>query len=150
MEENINWYKNEEERMLAQQIIDLEKAALDKWFKGDSAGYRELWSKGNFSYFDCVNDQRIDSHEEISAFVKAVVDNKLFADSYEFSNPRVQICGDTAILTYQLHAYTSLIDMHYNCIEVYHKEENKWHVIHSTWSFIRPMDMDFGSIKVVV
>lgn len=55
-----------------------------------------------------------------------------------------------AVLTYQLHADTSLIDMHYNCIEVFQKEEDGWHVIHSTWSFIRPMDMDFGSAKDIV
>lgn len=26
----------------------------------------------------------------------------------------------------------------------------EWHVIHSTWSFIRPMDMDFVSAKQIV
>ena len=33
--------------------------------------------------------------------------------------------------------------MAYNCIEVYQKEtDGIWRVIHSTWSFIRPMDMN--------
>lgn len=149
MEQNNNWYKSEEERKLAEQIIDMEKAALDKWFKGDSSAYRALWSEDDFSYFDSVADHRVDTHEEISAFVKSAVDGKLFADSYDFCNPRVQFGGDMAVLTYQLHADTTLINMHY-CIEVYRKEAAGWRVIHSTWSFIRPMDMDFGTIKAVV
>lgn len=150
MEQNNNWYKSEEERKLAEQIIDMEKAALDKWFKGDSSAYRALWSEDDFSYFDSVADHRVDTHEEISAFVKSAVDGKLFADSYDFCNPRVQFGGDMAVLTYQLHADTTLINMHYNCIEVYRKQAAGWRVIHSTRSFIRPMDMDFGTIKAVV
>jgi len=108
MEQNNNWYKSEEERKLAEQIIDMEKAALDKWFKGDSSAYRALWSEDDFSYFDSVADHRVDMHEEISAFVKSAVDGKLFADSYDFCNPRVQFGGDMAVLTYQLHADTTL------------------------------------------
>lgn len=71
--------------------------------------------------------------------------------SYDFRVPRVQIGKDMAVLTYQLFADTTLINMAYNCIEVYQKEDNgEWHVIHSTWSFIRPMDHDFNRAKTVV
>ena len=35
----------EEERKLAKYIIGLEKSALDKWFKGDTSGYEQLWSE---------------------------------------------------------------------------------------------------------
>ncbi|MCF2443378.1 hypothetical protein L0657_05370 [Dyadobacter sp. CY345] len=56
-----------------------------------------------------------------------------------------------AVLTFQVFAKTTLIDMEYNCIEVYQKEtDEKWRVIHSTWSFIRPMDKKFGDEKSVV
>lgn len=27
---------------------------LDKWFKGDTSGYEQLWSKRSFTYFDAV------------------------------------------------------------------------------------------------
>lgn len=40
--------------------------------------------------------------------------------------------------------------MQYNCIEVYQLEAGEWKVIHSTWSFIRPMDMDFNQAKEIV
>ncbi|WP_242270537.1 nuclear transport factor 2 family protein [Bacillus cereus group sp. BfR-BA-01425] len=148
MKNNQEIMKNEQ--AITEEIIQLEKLALDKWFKGDTSGYLELWSRKSFSYFDGAFEKRIDSHEEITEFVLNAVEGKLFADSYDFCYPRVQAVKDMAVLTYQLHADTSLIDMHYNCIEVFQKEEDGWHVIHSTWSFIRPMDMDFGSAKVIV
>lgn len=140
----------EEERKLAQHIIELEKAALDKWFKSDTSGYEQLWSKRSFTYFDAVVEKRVDDHATIAEFLKTI-DGKLFADSYDFRNPRVQIGKDMAVLTYQLFAETTLIDMEYNCIEVYQKEEDgEWRVIHSTWSFIRPMEKNFGKAKDIV
>lgn len=140
----------EEERKLAEHIIGLEKAALDKWFKGDTSGYEQLWSKHSFTYFDAVVEKRVDDHATIAEFLKTL-DGKLHADSYDFRNPRVQIGKDMAVLTYQLFAATNLIDMEYNCIEVYQKEEDGvWRVIHSTWSFIRPMEKNFGKAKDIV
>lgn len=135
---------------LTNEIIALEKGALNKWFKGDTSGYLNIWSKNNFSYFDGAVKKRIDSYEDIKNIVLKNVEGKLFADDYKFEYPRVQSVENMATLTYQLHADTSLIDMHYNCIEVYKKEENAWKVVHSTWSFIRPMDMDFGHAKSIV
>ncbi len=154
MEKEINnesvWYKTDEERALADHIIGLEKAALDKWFNGDTSGYDRLWSTRSFSYFDGVVTRRVDDHETISESLKAL-DGKLFADHYDFCHPRVQFGIDMAVLTYQLYAKTTLIDMEYNCIEVYQKEDDgQWHVIHSTWSFIRPMEKDFGQAKEIV
>ena len=139
-----------EERKLAEHIIGLEKSALDKWFNGDTSGYEQLWSKHSFTYFDAVVEKRVDDHATIAEFLKTI-DGKLHADSYDFRNPRVQIGKDMAVLTYQLFAATNLIDMEYNCIEVYQKEEDGvWRVIHSTWSFIRPMEKNFGKTKDIV
>ena len=140
----------EEERKLAHHIIGLEKAALEKWFKGDTTGYEQLWSKRSFSYFDGVVEKRVDDHATIAQFLKTI-HGKLFADHYDFCYPRVQLGKDMAVLTYQLFAKTTLIDMEYNCIEVYQLEEDgQWRVIHSTWSFIRPMEKDFGKAKEIV
>lgn len=135
----------------AEHIVGLEKGALDLWFNGQTSGYSNLWSRESFSYFDGVVTERIDTHEGIEEMLKSI-EGKLFAHGgYRFEHPRVQLFGDTAILTFQLYADTTLIDMKYNCIEVYHKESSgEWHVVHSTWCFIRPMDMNFGEVKQVV
>ncbi|WP_338208807.1 nuclear transport factor 2 family protein [Lactiplantibacillus paraxiangfangensis] len=141
---------NKENDALTAKIIGLEKDALNKWFKGDTSGYLNIWSKENFSYFDSFKAQRIDTYTQIKQFVLANVEGKLFADSYEFKAPRVQASDDMAVLTYQLFADTSLNEMRYNCIEVYQREGNDWKVIHSTWSVIRPMDMNFEPNKTLV
>lgn len=93
-----------------------------------------------------MNAKRIDTHEDICKYLDAI-EGKLHADSYEFCDPRVQFGGDMALLTYQLFAKTNMVDMKYNCVELYKKEDGKWQVVHSTWCFIRPMDMDFGTLK---
>lgn len=138
-----------EEKHLAEHLIGLERAALDKWFNGDTSGYRKLWSKESFSYFDGANLHRIDDHKSICDFLDTI-EGQLHADRYDFCCPRVQFGNDTALLTFQLYAKTNLIDMKYNCIELYQKEDDEWRVIHSTWSFIRPMDMNFGKVTEIV
>ena len=143
-------YNSEEKKKLADHIISLEKAALEKWFKGDTSGYAELWSKKNFTYFDAVVSKRVDDYKTISDFLKTI-EGKLFADKWDFVDPRVQIGKDMAVLTYQLFSKTSLLDMEYNCIEVFQKEEDGiWRVIHSTWSIIKPMEKNFKNVKKIV
>lgn len=150
METNNKWYKTEEEAKLAEKLINMEKEALEKWFNGDTSGYLKLWSKRSFTYFDAVHGDRVDSHEEITDYVLQRVEGKLKGYGYEMRSPRVQFGVDIAVLTYQIFQKTNFIDINYNCIEVFQKEDDDWHVIQSTWSIIRPMDMDFGPLKEVV
>jgi hypothetical protein len=143
-------YKTEEEKQLAEHIIGLEEAALEKWFKGDTSGYAQLWSKRSFTYFDAVETKRLEDFASMANLFKRI-EGKLSANSYEVRNPRVQIGVDMAVLTYQLFAKTNLLDIDYNCIEVFQKEEDgNWYAIHSTWSIIRPMEKDFSKLKDIV
>lgn len=143
-------YKNEKEKVLAEHLIGLEKSALDKFFNGDMSGYRALWSKQSFTYFDAVVTQRIEDFASMEGFLDRLEGN-LHAEYFRFVSPRVQFGQDMAILTYQLFARTNFNDIEYNCIEVFQQETSgEWHVVHSTWSFIRPMDKDFSRMKVRV
>ncbi|WP_312508794.1 nuclear transport factor 2 family protein [Chryseobacterium culicis] len=143
-------YKTEEEKQLAEHIIALEEGALEKWFKGDTSGYAQIWSKRTFTYFDAVETKRLEDFASMADLFQRV-EGKLNAKSYEVRSPRVQIGIDMAVLTYQLFAKTNILDIDYNCIEVFQKEEDgNWYVIHSTWSIIRPMEMDFSKLKDIV
>lgn len=135
---------------ITQHIISLEKAALDKYFAGDMSGYLELWSKDNFSYFDANCVERADSYQQVADFLQEKVAGRMHADRYDFHNPRVQLGQDMAVLTYQLHADTTMIEMHYNVIEVFQKEHGEWHVIHSTWDLITPFSPDVKRPKTNV
>ena len=143
-------YSSEEQEKLAELLISLEKAALDKWFKGDISGYLDLWSKNSFTYFDGTISKRIEDHNGIEKHLEHLK-GKLFAEKYDFVEPRIQFCNgnDMGILTYQLFSNTNLDnDMKYNCIEVFQKEKDgNWKVVHSTWSWIKPMEKDFEKLK---
>lgn len=70
---------SDQERALANHLIGLEKAALDKWFEGDTSGYAALWSTRSFSYFDAAVTERVDDHQTIKAFLQSI-EGKLFAN----------------------------------------------------------------------
>lgn len=152
MRQEIPFYEkaySKDKRELANHLICLEKAALDKWFKGDTSGYEALRSNRSFTYFDAVVTKRVNDKETIRAFLKSI-DGKLYAEYYEFLYPRMQASNDMAVLTYQLYSKTNLIDMEYNVVEVFQKEGDDWRVVHSTWSFIRPMDKKFPNNSNIV
>ncbi len=140
----------EEQQRIAAEVIALEKDALDKYFRGDMSGYLELWSKKNFTYFDANCKERADTYDEVADFLTNVIGSRMHADSYDFHAPRVQFGQDMAVLTYQLHADTSLIEMHYNVIEIFQREGGEWKVIHSTWDLITPFSLDVKRPKTAI
>ena len=141
--------RTDKEIGLAGHVIALEKSALDKFFKGDTSGYATIWSRRSFTYFDALVTERTDDHETVAKFLKSI-EGKVFADSYEFRNPRVQAVKDMAVLTYQLFAKTNVIDMEYNVVEVFQNEGDEWRVVHSTWSFIRPFEKKFPKMEDII
>ncbi|MBB1079032.1 nuclear transport factor 2 family protein [Limosilactobacillus sp. STM2_1] len=129
-------------------IISLEKGALDKYFNGDMSGYYDIWSHDDFSYFDAGHDKRIDDFNEVKQFLDGRVAGKIHADSYKFVSPRVQLNGNTGILTYQLFADTNFIDMQYNVVEVFQKNaQGEWKVVHSTWDTITPFSRELSKAR---
>lgn len=143
------WYKNTEEQQLANYIINLEKSALDRFLHGDMSGYRDLWSKHSFTYYDALTLKRVEKFSEMEDFLNELEGN-LDSSECRFVSPRVQFGKDMVVLTFQLFAKvnTSIKSIEYNVVEVFQKEDNgEWHVIHSTWSFIRPIDKDFSKMK---
>jgi ketosteroid isomerase-like protein len=130
---------------ITNQVIEMEKAALDKYYAGDMTGYYNIWSHDDFSYFDAGHAKRVDSFAEVKDFMDKNLAGKMHADSYRFLTPRVQVHGDTAILTYQLFANTNFINMKYNVVEVFQKNAaGEWKVVHSTWDTITPYSRDLS------
>ena len=110
-------YKNDEQQLVQErgrrevgrETHQHGDSRLKKWFNGDSSGYRDLWSKKNFSYFDAVCVNRVDNYDEIAKLATERVDGKLYAKHYEVRNERVQAAKDMAVLTYQLYYESNLI-----------------------------------------
>ncbi|MDG4969517.1 nuclear transport factor 2 family protein [Lactococcus lactis] len=132
-----------EELILAKKLIQIEIDALNRFYKGDTSGYRNLWSKENFSYYDANTSERIDTYEEIYDFLMNRVEGKVNVESYEFLSPRVQFGKDMAVLTYHLPYDDKPNSLHYNVIEIFQKtKKDKWEVIHSTWTPLDPSKKD--------
>ena len=124
------------------QIIALERAALDRWGRGDPQGYLEIMAP-EVTYFDPSTDKRIDGLPALRAMIEPYT-GKIKIDRYEMVNPRVQPHGDVALLTFNLLNYRKLPDgteqvaLRWNSTETYERVGGSWRIIHSHWSFVKP------------
>ena len=123
----------------AEQIIQLERTALNRWGKGEPAGYSDLYAE-DVTYFDPLVPARIDGHNAMIAYYKPWI-GQIHVPRYELLTPRVDVSGDMAVLTYNLVNYlqdadgTERTGSCWNCTEVYTLREGSWRIIHSHWSF---------------
>ncbi len=121
-------------------IIDLERNALDHWAKGDPDGFIEL-SSPDVAYFDPFIDRRLDGVEALGRYYEALR-GKIHIDRYEILNPKVQLAGDSAVLTFNFVSYSGADESRWNCTEVYRRAENNWQIIQTHWSFTQPAAND--------
>jgi uncharacterized protein (TIGR02246 family) len=131
---------------VAQQIIALERSALDRWIRGDPDGYLSLYAN-DATYFDPFRDKRVDGLDQLSARVAPMRGIKLpFTEPrYEMIDPRVDVEGNVAVLTFNLVNYgkpTGSADervlARWNATEVYRRQNGAWRIGHTHWSFTQP------------
>jgi ketosteroid isomerase-like protein len=114
-------------------IVALERAALDRWGKGDPDGYLAL-SADDVTYFDPFVQQRLDGIDALRAWYEQVR-GKIRIDRDEIVNPKVQVIGDAAILSMQFVSHGSEGAKRWNCTEVYRRSGDEWKILHTHWSF---------------
>ncbi|HZF72214.1 MAG TPA: nuclear transport factor 2 family protein [Gemmatimonadaceae bacterium] len=128
-------------RTSADQILMLERGALDRWGKGDPVGFLELYA-ADITYFDPVTAMRIDGHHAMENYYRPWVD-KIQIARYEMLNAHVVVDGNMALLTYNLVNYIrdaqgiESVGSRWNSTTVYQHYDNTWKAIHSHWSFTR-------------
>jgi len=123
------------------EILALERAALDRWGHGDPGGFLDLYD-ADVSYFDPLTPRRIDGHAAMAAYY-APFAGKIHIDRYEMLDPQVVVSGDLAYLSYNLVNYTTTPDgseavgSRWNSTVVYRRRRGTWKTIHSHWSFMQ-------------
>ena len=123
---------------LADSIIALECAALDRWGKGDPSGFLEICAPG-VVYFDPTLERRIDGRDALSEYYEAIRGN-VSIKRYELLNPLVQHVGDAAVLTFNYVSYGETEDEYkWNCTEVYRQTNKGWEIIQTHWSYTLAM-----------
>ncbi len=74
------------EEDVSARIIALEKAALDRWVRGDPSGFLEI-SAPDVVYFDPFQERRLNGHEELSPLYESIR-GKVDAPRYEMVGPQ--------------------------------------------------------------
>ena len=125
-----------------EQIINMERAALDRWGKGDPDGYFEIMAPG-IVYFDPTVEARVDGLDALKKVIEPYR-GKIFVGRFDMQRPNVQRRGDTAVLTFNLVSYVPGSDgkeravARWNSSELYARVDGQWRIVHSHWSYIKP------------
>ena len=119
------------------QIIHMERAALDRWGRGDPDGFLEI-SAPDVAYFDPFLPERIDGLSALRKYY-AELRGQIHIDSYEIVDPEVKVQGEIAILTYCFVSRGGGDEMRWNTTEVYRRGADGWRILHSHWSFTQPV-----------
>lgn len=131
-----------EKQQIADTLIAMEKVALDRWGKGDPDGFLEIIAE-HYTYFDPFIDSRVDNYEAIKVIYDAIR-GQVSIDLFELIDPKVQIEGDIAVLTFNYKSYGKLSDStegersHWHTTEVFRKFGEDWKLISTHWSFTKP------------
>lgn len=133
----------------AAEIVALEKAALKRWRQGDPDGFLAL-SVPQVTYFDPILPGRLTGIAQLTEFYNGMRGQGGGAAAIDIVEPRVEIVGDAALLTYRflwagLDADgTVTARSPWNCTEVYHRRAGQWRIIHTHWSLVGGERADGG------
>lgn len=120
----------------AHEVVRLERQALIRWLDGDPSGFLEI-SADDVVYFDPFTERRLDGLAELASYYEAIR-GKVHADRFELLNPKVQVVGSAAVLTFNFISYGGNENaMRWNCTEVYRHVAESWKIIQTHWSFTK-------------
>ena len=123
-------------------VVAMERAALDRWGKGDPQGYLEIMAN-EMTYFDPTQEKRVDGRQALEKMLEPLT-GKVKVARFDMIDPKVQHHGDAALLTFNLVSYVTGPDgkeravARWNSSELYGQVEGQWRIVHSHWSYIKP------------
>jgi hypothetical protein len=116
----------------AQELLALERQAMDGWLKGNPDPQLAV-SDPQITYIHEIVGKRIEGLQALTELYARYRGTPLF-DSYEILYPRVQVAGEAAVLTYQLAQHRGSTTNYWNATQVYSRKKEGWRLIHSHWS----------------
>ncbi len=119
-------------------ILAQERRALDRWAQGHPLGYVDI-DADDVTYFDDIAAQRrIDGIAALRDYF-ASLEGKIPAHRYELVDPKVQIYGDTGILTLRYEPSTTDGEplTPWKATSVYRRTAGEWRIVHAHWSMVK-------------
>ena len=91
---------------LLDELVTLERSALDRWIRLDPQGYLDLQAP-EVTYFDPFTERRVDGLDAMQLRLAPMMKMKPpFTDPrYDMIDPKVQRHGDVALLTFNFVNY---------------------------------------------
>ena len=124
---------------IAQRILELERAALDRWGRGAPSGFLEL-TEEDVVYFDPFLPRRLRGIPALTRYYEGLR-GKVSVARDEVIEPCVQVLGETAVLTYDYVSYDPAGALHaWHCTEVFRNTQRGWRIIQTHWSFAAQSD----------
>ena len=123
------------EAEVGRQLLALERQAMEGWLKGnpDSDLAR---SDATVVYIHPAAEKRLEGLAALTELFERYRGRALF-DSYEILDPKVQVSGDVAVLSFILECRNGSATSRYDASEVYRHKNSEWRLIHAHWSKAR-------------
>jgi uncharacterized protein (TIGR02246 family) len=130
---------------LLDELVGLERGALDRWVRRDPQGYLDLYAP-DVTYFDPFTAARLDGVEALRKMVVSLPPPPVAVTEprYELVGAKVQHYGEVAILSFRVINYGRLpgqpesVLARWNSTETYRRAGGRWRIVHSHWSFTTP------------
>jgi len=123
-----------ETRSDGHEVVALERAALERWGKGDPSGFLEICAP-DVVYFDPGLERRIDGLDALTRYYEGLRGTVSF-ERFELINPLVQVVGAAAVLTFNYASYgRGGAPSRWNCTEVFRRTDDAWRIIQTHWSY---------------
>jgi ketosteroid isomerase-like protein len=123
-------------RLIAETIINMERAAMDRWSKGDPDGFLEI-SDPEVVYFDPFLEKRLNGIDARRTLYDSFR-GQFHLDHYDLIDPKVRVSGDMAVLTFNFVSRSDGAERRWNTTEVYERKDGRWRIVHSHWAFTKP------------
>jgi hypothetical protein len=122
----------------ARAILAVERAAFERWAKGDLSGFLDA-SDSEVDYFDPFLDTRLEGLTALRALYESYEKAPAVqVVRWEMINPRVVVSGNMGVLTFNFVSYTKSGETRWNTTEVYRRKNGRWRIIHTHWALTKP------------
>jgi ketosteroid isomerase-like protein len=131
---------SQEHASAEKSLLALETGAMEWWRNGDPMGWAAI-SAPEVTYVDPSLTKPIVGREEYAGYLEKLK-GKIHYQGSEFIQPKVEVYGDVAVLTYVYRATVEYPDgaggksTLWNTTEVYARLGGEWKIIHTHWSYL--------------